>query len=50
MGTGRPGAEGEKDQGGGERRVIELRDDQLIFRFPEVHEDAEFRLEFQRTL
>ena len=30
--------------------MIELRDDQLIVRFPDVHEDAELRLEFQRTL
>ncbi len=31
-------------------KTIELRDDQLIFRFPNVHEGAEFRIEFQRTL
>ncbi len=31
-------------------KTIELRDDQLIFRFPEVHEDAELGIEFQRTL
>ena len=30
--------------------MIELRDDELIFRFPEVHEDAELRIDFQRTL
>lgn len=31
-------------------KTIELRTDQLIFRFPEVHEDAELGIEFQRTL
>ncbi len=31
-------------------RTIELRNDQLIFRFPEVHEEAKLRIEFQRTL
>ena len=31
-------------------KTIELRDNQLIFRFPEVHEDAELGIEFQRTL
>ena len=31
-------------------KTIELRDNQLIFRFPNVHEDAELRIEFQRTL
>jgi hypothetical protein len=30
--------------------VIELRHDQLVFRFPDVHPDAELRIEFQRTL
>ena len=30
--------------------MIELHDDQLVFRFPEVHEDAVFRVNFQRTL
>ena len=30
--------------------MIELRDNELIFRFPEVHEDAELRIDFQRTL
>ena len=31
-------------------KTIELRDNQLIFRFPNVHEDAVLRIEFQRTL
>ena len=31
-------------------KTIELRDNQLIFRFPNVHEDAELMIEFQRTL
>ena len=31
-------------------KTIELKDDQLIFRFPDVHEDAELAIEFQRTL
>ena len=31
-------------------KTIELRNNQLIFRFPEVHEDAELGIEFQRTL
>jgi len=30
--------------------MIELKNDQLIVRFPEVHEDAVCRIEFQRTL
>ena len=30
--------------------MIELRDDQLVFRFPEVHKDAVLRVGFQRTL
>lgn len=30
--------------------MIELRKDQLVCRFPEVHRDAELRIEFQRTL
>ena len=30
--------------------MIELKNDHLIFRFPEVHEDAECRISFQRTL
>lgn len=30
--------------------MIELRKDQLIVRFPDVHEDAELRIDFQRTL
>jgi hypothetical protein len=30
--------------------MIELRRDDLVFRFPEVHRDAEFRVHFQRTL
>ena len=30
--------------------MIELRRDSLIFRFPEVHKDAECRISFQRTL
>ncbi len=32
------------------KKTIELRNDQLIFRFPEVHEEAEVAIEFQRTL
>ena len=31
-------------------KTIELRDNQLIFRFPNVHEDAELTIGFQRTL
>jgi hypothetical protein len=30
--------------------MIELEKDQLVFRFPDVHPDAELRIEFQRTL
>ena len=30
--------------------MIELQDDKLVFRFPEVHPDAVCRIEFQRTL
>ena len=30
--------------------MIELQDDQLVFRFPEVHRDAVLRMNFQRTL
>ena len=30
--------------------MIELRDDELVFRFPEVHEDAVCTIGFQRTL
>ena len=30
--------------------MIELENDSLVFRFPEVHEDAVLRLEFERTL
>ena len=30
--------------------MIELKRDELIFRFPEVHKDAECRISFQRTL
>ena len=30
--------------------MIEIQNDQLVFRFPEVHEDAVLRLNFQRTL
>ena len=30
--------------------MIELKDNELMFRFPEVHEDAELRVGFQRTL
>ena len=32
------------------KKTIELNDDQLIFRFSGVHEDAELAIEFQRTL
>jgi len=31
-------------------KSIELRDDQLVFRFPGVHSEAEIAIEFQRTL
>ena len=31
-------------------KTIELRNNQLIFRFPNVHEEAELTIEFQRTL
>ena len=31
-------------------KTIELRNDQLIFRFPDVREDAELTIEFQQTL
>ena len=30
--------------------MIELKDDELVFRFPEVHESAKLRVGFQRTL
>lgn len=30
--------------------MIELKNDELVFRFPEVHEDAVCRVDFQRTL
>ena len=30
--------------------MIELRDNRLVFRFREVHEDAVFTVDFQRTL
>ncbi len=30
--------------------MIELKDDHLVFRFPEVHEDAVLKIGFQRTL
>ncbi len=30
--------------------MIELRENELVFRFPEVHEDAVLKIEFQRTL
>jgi hypothetical protein len=30
--------------------MIELKNDALVFRFPEVHEEAVLRIEFQRTL
>ncbi len=33
-----------------ERLMIELREDALLFRFPEVHPDAELAINFQRTL
>lgn len=32
------------------KKTIELSNDQLIFRFPGVHEEAELGIEFQRTL
>ena len=31
-------------------KTIEIADDQLIFRFPGVHSEAEVAIEFQRTL
>ena len=30
--------------------MIELQNDELVFRFPEVHQEARLRVEFQRTL
>ena len=33
-----------------QNKTIELADDQLVFRFPAVHSDAELAIEFQRTL
>ena len=30
--------------------MIELQEDELVFRFPDVHEDAVLRVDFQRTL
>ena len=33
-----------------DHKNIELKDDQLIFRFPGVHSDAELAIDFQRTL
>ena len=30
--------------------MIELKHDELVFQFPEVHEDAVCRVGFQRTL
>jgi len=30
--------------------MVELQNDELVFRFPEIHEDAVCRIEFQRTL
>lgn len=30
--------------------MIELKHDELVFQFPEVHEDAVCRVDFQRTL
>ena len=38
------------DRTNNRNKTIELRNNQLIFRFPDVHEDAELRIEFQRTL
>ena len=35
---------------GDQNTVIELRNNQLLFRFPEVHPDAECRIDFERTL
>ena len=32
------------------KKTIELRNDQIIFRFPEIYGFAEFAIEFQRTL
>ena len=40
----------EQDQTSRARGVVELNQDGLAFRFPEVHEDARFSLAFQRTL
>ena len=33
-----------------DHKNIELKDDQLIFRFPGVHSDALLAIDFQRTL
>ena len=33
-----------------EGRMIELRKDRLVFRFPDVHQHAELTIDFQRTL
>lgn len=40
----------EREQTPSARGVIELREDRLAFRFPQIHEDAAFSLDFQRTL
>ncbi|MDE0230865.1 MAG: hypothetical protein OXI56_03670 [bacterium] len=45
-----PTRTGEKDQTSRAPGVVELNQNGLAFRFPEVHEDARFSLAFQRTL
>ena len=40
----------DSEQDRGSRTMIELKDDELVFRFPEVHESAKLRVGFQRTL
>ena len=40
----------QQDQTSRKLGVVELNQDRLAFRFPEVHEDAEFTIDFQRTL
>ena len=40
----------DKEKRKASKRMIELRNDQLVVRFPEVHKDAVLRVDFQRTL
>ena len=39
-----------KNEGGEIETMIALENDRLVFRFPEVHEEAGCSIEFQRTL